>query len=62
MSQAYPIRQARVSRSGQTNEEDTHCEGASDRVKTDVYLMDEVGGIADAHERAAGVDVILSSA
>jgi len=34
-------------------------EGAGDGVKAYVYLMNKVGRIADTHERAAGVDIIL---
>jgi len=34
-------------------------EGAGERVKTYVYLMNKVSLIADTRERAAGVDVIL---
>ena len=34
-------------------------EGAGDGVKAYVHLVNKVGGIADTHKRAAGVDVIL---
>ena len=37
----------------------TYREGASDGVKPYVYLVNEIGRIADTHERAAGVDIIL---
>jgi hypothetical protein len=41
------------------NTEGTHGERAGDGVKADVDLVHEVGRVADAHERAALVDVVL---
>jgi hypothetical protein len=39
--------------------EDTYREGAGDRIKAYMYLVDKVGRVADTHKRTAGVDVIL---
>jgi hypothetical protein len=50
-----------MSQSGQTNGNETHREGTGYRIKADARLMDELGRIPDAHERAAMVDDIPPS-
>jgi hypothetical protein len=44
---------------GGNEKEDTYREGAGDRIKAYMYLVDKVGRVADTHKRAARVDVIL---
>ena len=37
----------------------TNSESTGDGIEADVDLVDKVCGIADTHERASGVDIIL---